>query len=232
MMDAAGLIGHAKFVILHIYWIKILLRIYPDACDFLDAGRILKAVLAEQLRGVLHDGLKIQRAVRVAEMQRSIEVKQFAIEAEAGVYPQAEAGSYGSCRSSRGVAFASHERAAGDDVVQRADDFHVRVEVQPAVLVEYLEARVVRHEGILPSLVRLPCVRDGVHVEVVFVPLPYLIVRQELPPRLDALHRQRRQRVPTEPAVMNHLGYHFFNDSFINNSESSLNFSRILFTLI
>ena len=87
MMDAAGLIGHAKFVILHIYWIKILLRIYPDACDFLDAGRILKAVLAEQLRGVLHDGLEVQRTVRVAEVQRGIQVEQFAIQAKAGVYP-------------------------------------------------------------------------------------------------------------------------------------------------
>ena len=42
------------------------------------------------------------------------------------------------------IPLAAHERAAGDEVVQRADDLHVRVEVKPAVLVEDLEARVVR----------------------------------------------------------------------------------------
>ena len=149
-------------------------------------------------------------------MQRGIQVEQFAVQAEAGVYPQAKAGSYGWSRSSRGVAFTAHERAAGDDVVQRADDLHVRVEVKPAVLVEYLEARVVRHESILPGLVGLPRIGNSIHVEIILVPLPYLIVGQELPPRLDALHRQRRQRVPTEPAIMNHLGYHCLSLLFIS----------------
>ena len=79
------------------------------------------------------------------------------------------------------------------------DDLHIRVEVKATVLIEYLEARIVRDKSILPGLVSLADVRNGVHVEVILVPLPYLIVGQELPPRLDALHRQRRQRVPPEP---------------------------------
>ena len=213
-MNSSSLFG--KIDIFAKHWAEVLLRINPDAGDLLDIGRILKAVLAEQLRGVLHDGLEVQQTVRVAEMQRGIQVEQFAVQAEAGVYPQAKAGSYGRSRSSRGVAFAAHEGAAGDDVVQRADDLHVRVEVQATVFVEYFEARVVRHEGILPSLVRLPRIGNLVHVKIILVPLPYLIVRQELPPRLDALHRQRRQWITPKPAVMNHLGYHCLSLLFIS----------------
>ena len=202
--------GRYLYIIDVLYRIEILLRVNPDTGDFLDVGRILKAVLAKQFCGVLYHGLEVQRAVGVAEMQRGVKVEQFAVQAEAGVYPQAEAGSYGWSRSSRGIAFAAHERAAGDDVVQRTDNFHVRVEVKPAVFVEYLEARVVRHKGILPGFVSLPRIGNGVHVEVVLVPFPYLIVRQELPPRLDALHGQLGQRAPTEPAVMNDFWNHQF----------------------
>ena len=101
-----------------------------------------------------------------------------------------------------------HKGSFGDDVVHVLDHLHVGVEIEAAVLIEYPEAGIVAHEGILLRLVCLSGIGNDVHIEVVLVPLLYLIVGKILPPRRYALLRQLRQRVATEPAVMYYFGYH------------------------
>ena len=52
--------------------------------------------------------------------------------------------------------------------------------------------------------------RFDINIEVILIPLFYLIIRQVLLPRSNALLCQFGQRVASEPAVMYYLRYHTF----------------------
>lgn len=202
----------------HVDGLEIFLGINPYAINLLNALHIFHSVFKKDACGDMYDRFLTYAARHKLKVPPLVAVEHLPDEAEAGGHPQAEAGVDSlrrhSPRALRGrglvlaVGLAAHEVAAGDDVVHRAYHFHVGVEVDAAMLVQDPEAGVVAHEGILPLRVGLGRVGDGVHVEVVLVPLPYLIVRQVSPPRGDAPARQLRERRAPEPAVMDYLGYH------------------------
>ena len=132
---------------------------------------------------------------------------------EAGVNPQAEAGGdapfarVALCRIRIGL--VTHKVATSDDVVNRTNYFDVRIEVDAAILMQNPEAGIVAHEGILLHGVCLCRIRNDINIEVILIPLFYLIIRQILLPRSNALLRQFGQRIASEPAVMYNLWYHF-----------------------
>ena len=132
---------------------------------------------------------------------------------EAGVYPQAEAGGdapfvrVALCKIRIGL--ESHKVATSYDVVNWSYHLNVRIEVDTAILMQNPETGIVAHEGILLHGIRLCRIRNDVNIEVILIPLFYLIIRQILLPRSNALLRQFGQRIASEPAVMYNLWYHF-----------------------
>ncbi len=218
-MDGACVRSYMETIGDYIDRAKVFRWVYPQVLCPRNAFLRSHPILKQDFGCDVYNGFLRFNVGMVFKVSPFVAVEHFLDEAEAGNHPQAEAGVDGLRRHSpralhgRGlvlaVGLAAHEVAAGDDVVHRADHLHIGVEVDAAMLVKDPEAGVVAHEGILPLRVGLGRVGDGVHVEVVFVPFPYLIAGQVSPPRGDAPLRQLRERRAPEPAVMDYLGYHF-----------------------
>ena len=118
---------------------EIVLRIDPDPCNHCRLLYGCRQSLAVQHLGrVHHDGAGNLLTMLVDKVQAVVIIQQVTVQAEAGVYPEAEAGGDSTavfCRccsivdSYMRTLFHPHKRSAGDDVIHRADYLHVRVKV-------------------------------------------------------------------------------------------------------
>ena len=134
---------------------------FPESCFKEEAG------------DVGHDCARQRSALAVEIGESRVEVYYFFIERMSGGCAYAESGGHSDAYV---TFFKAHEGAGGCDVVHRADYLHVGVEVQASVLIEDFEAGVVADECVFTYGICLGGVGDGVDIEVILVPLHYLIV--------------------------------------------------------
>ena len=198
----------------HINRTEIFCRVDVDIIvNFLYTLHILKSVLHQDLRTDMHHGYLVSHISFAYKMLVFIVVEHFLYDIEAGGYPQAEAGvdarvaRVALCRIRIGL--ETHKVAPSYDVVNRSYHLDVRIEIDAAILMQNPETGIVAHESVLLLSVRLCRIRNDINIEVILIPLLYLIIRQVLLPRIDALLCQFWQRIASEPAVMYNLWYHF-----------------------
>jgi hypothetical protein len=85
------------------------------------------------------------------------------------------------------------------------------------MMIQNIEPCIITHKSILPGFISLLGIGDDVYIEIIFVPLFYLITGKELLPRLNALHCKRRKRISSEPTIMNNFRYHSITIPFTIN---------------
>lgn len=196
-----------------LYRAEVVFRQEGEAFDGLKSVVRLETILQARVGDADHVRSEVERAVGFDEVDAVVLVEQFA---EQGMSLPT---GHQACRD-LSLGLKSRYRLIPQQTVQRLYHLDVRVHVDAALVVKGIQAHDVCHESKLPRLVRFLDVWIHRQVKVVFVPLLDFVVGAVLPPRLNALHRQRRQRVPTEPAVMNHLGYHklfYYLNLYVSN---------------
>lgn len=225
MMYGASVLLYMNATSCDIYWTEIFCRVDVDIIvNFLYTLHILKSVLHQDLRTDMHHGYLVSHISFAYKMLVFIIVEHFLYEASTWGYPQAEAGvdarvaRVALCRIRIGL--ESHKVATSYDVVNRSYHLNVRIEVDAAIFMQNPEASIVAHESILLHGIRLSRIRNDVNIKVILIPLFYLIIRQVLLPRSNALLRQFGQRIASEPAVMYNFWYHI--RLFINYSSEKL----------
>lgn len=92
--------------------------------------------------------------------------------------------------------------------VKRLDYLHIGIHINAALVIECVQAHHIRYESELAGIIRLAHVRIHIKVEVIFVPLFYLVIGAILFPRFYTFQRQFGHLATAEPAVMNYFGYH------------------------
>ena len=103
-------------------------------------------------------------------------------------------------------------------VIKGAHRFHIRIEVDAALLLNNHQPDVIRQESVFLLLIAHPGVCVSINIEIVLVPFDNLVVRHVLSPACDALLRQLRLLAPAKPAVVDFLGDHILSHPFKNHS--------------
>ena len=91
-------------------------------------------------------------------------------------------------------------------LVQRAHQLHVRIQIDAAVLVQHCQPRIVRHKGIFLCLVGLLCVAILADIKVLLVPFDDLVIRAVFFPAFHTFAVLRADGSAAEPAIMDDLG--------------------------
>ena len=202
MVDAQCIVSKNQTMTFVLYRAEIVFWKEGETFDGLEAVVRLKAILQAGISDTRDVRGEVERTVGFDEVDTVVLLEQLP---EQGMpLPTG----HQACRD-LSFGLKSRYRLIPQQAVQWFYHLHVRVHVDAALVVKGIEAHDVRHKGKLPRPVSLLDVWVHRQVEVVFVPLINLVVGAVLPPRLNALHRQRRQRIPPEPAVMNYFRYHW-----------------------
>ena len=90
--------------------------------------------------------------------------------------------------------------------VQRAHQFHVRVQIDAAVPVQHRQPHIVRHKGIFLCFVGLLRVAVLADLKVRLVPFDDLVIRAVFFPAFDTFPALRADGPAAEPAVVDDLG--------------------------
>ncbi len=168
--------------------IEVVLGIYPHLRHLLDIVVLLQPVAQQHFRCMLHHGDFVRPALFVKKVQCVVVVQYLFVEAEAGVYPKAEAGGDKRCCIYCGTFHLNtHKCPSFYDVIHRAYHLHIGIEIQSAVLVKNLETRIVAYESIFTHTVGFLSVRNDVDIKVILIPLLDFIVGEVLSPRSDTL---------------------------------------------
>ena len=91
-------------------------------------------------------------------------------------------------------------------LVQRTHQFHVRVQIDAAVLVQHYQPRIVRYKGIFLCRIRLLCVAILADIKVLLVPRHDLVIRAVFLPAFHTFAALRADGPVAEPAVVDDLG--------------------------
>ena len=91
-------------------------------------------------------------------------------------------------------------------LIQRTHQFHVRIQIDAAVLVQHRQPRIVRYKGIPLCLVGLLCVAVCAEIKALLVPRHDLVVRAVFLPAFHASAAFRADGPAAEPAVVDDLG--------------------------
>lgn len=214
-MDAACVFGKIQPPGSIVKRIEIIRWIYRNFCNCLDSRLTFQTGFHKLPGCYVHHGVgDIVFPVGQEERQAGVIFENTLVEFHLPESRNTEAGIHGTAINFPiGIYFETHERSASDNIIHRADDFDVGVEIDAAMFIEDFEPCVVADEGIFAGLVCLYRIWNGVNVEVVLVPFYDFIAGKELSPRRDALLRRFRQRIAPEPAVMYLFGdLHLFID--------------------
>ena len=91
-------------------------------------------------------------------------------------------------------------------LIQRAHQLHVRIQINAAVLVQHCQPRIVRYKGIFLCLVGLLCVAILADIKVLLVPFDDLVIRAVFLPAFHTFAVLRADGPAAEPAIMDDLG--------------------------
>ena len=91
-------------------------------------------------------------------------------------------------------------------LIQRAHQLHVRVQIDAAVLIQHCQPHIVRYKGIFFCLVGLLCVAVLADLKVLLVPFDDLVIRAVFFPAFDTFPALRADGPAAEPAVVDDLG--------------------------
>lgn len=203
-MDAACVFGEIQSPGSVVEGIEIIRWVYRNSCNCLDSRLTFQTGFHKLPGCYVHHGVSdIVFSAGQKESQAGVVFKNTLVELHLPESRNTEAGIYGtSINFPIGIYFETHERSASDNIIHRADDLDVGVEIDAAMFIEDFEPCVVADEGIFAGLVCLCRIWNGVNVEVILIPFYDFIAGKELSPRRDALLRRFRQRIAPEPAVM------------------------------
>ena len=112
-------------------------------------------------------------------------------------------------------------------LIQRAHQFHVRVQIDAAVLVQHCQPRIVRYKGIFLCRIRLLCVAVCADIKVLLGPRHDLVIRAVFLPAFHTFAALRADGPVAEPAVVDDLGDAHDCSSFLPQMPQSL---RLYFT--
>ena len=101
------------------------------------------------------------------------------------------------------VVLKAHKTGQFQQLVQRAHQLHVRVQIDAAVLVQHRQPRIVRYKGVFLCLVGLLCVAVCADLKILLVPLDDLVIRAVFLPAFHTFPVLRADSPAAEPAVMN-----------------------------
>ena len=131
-------------------------------------------MLTQHCCGVIDNGLRWHPIVGHCEMQGRIKVYNFFVQAEAWVYPKAEA--WGDCTRAvaplccLGISFTPHEWASLNDIVQWANYFYISIKIQATILMQDPKSGEIAYKSIFLGLVGFSRIWYYVDVEIVFIP--------------------------------------------------------------
>ena len=104
--------------------------------------------------------------------------------------------------------FKTGEGRVPEEFVQRPEHLHVGVHIHAALIIKGIQAHHVGYKGELALGISFGRIGEKIKVEVIFIPLLYLVFRKVFFPGGDALLCQRRHLSPSKPAVVDDFGYH------------------------